>query len=53
LLQRPSISDQIKVGFYSSDRASQTDQTDILVLKNATEQLQFLSKVSRTYFSFM
>lgn len=44
--KRPSISDQIKVGFYSTDRFTQTDETEILILKNATQNLELMSKVS-------
>jgi len=39
---KPSISDQIKVGFYSTDRFTQTIETDILPLKAATDTLDQL-----------
>lgn len=44
--KRPSISDQIRVGFFSTDRCTQTNETEIIVLKTATENLQSMSKVS-------
>jgi hypothetical protein len=44
LILRPSLSDQIKVGFYSSDRFAQTTVTEILDLKNATNDLDYLCK---------
>lgn len=44
--KRPSISDQIRVGFFSTDRYTQTNETEIIVLKTATENLQSMSKVS-------
>ncbi|CAF0744677.1 unnamed protein product [Brachionus calyciflorus] len=44
----PSISDQIKVGFYSTDRCTQTNETEILILKNASDNLDFLcNEISR------
>lgn len=39
-----SISDDVKVGFYSTDRVTQTNETEIIVLKNATENLDYLCK---------
>lgn len=44
--KRPSISDQIRVGFFSTDRCTQTNETEIIVLKTATENLQSMAKVS-------
>ncbi|RNA30641.1 calponin homology domain-containing protein [Brachionus plicatilis] len=44
----PSISDQLKVGFYSTDRCTQTDESEIIVLKAATENLDYLcSEINR------
>lgn len=45
VIKRISISDKIKVGFYSSDRATQTVQSEILDLKSATSNLEYLCKV--------
>lgn len=39
---KPSISDQVKVGFYSTDRFTQTDESEIISLKTATETLESL-----------
>jgi hypothetical protein len=44
-MYRPSISDKIKVGFYSTDRCTQTNESELIILKNATENLNFLCKV--------
>ena len=44
ICKRPSLSDQIKVGFYSSDRYTQTNESEILNLKNATNDLEYLCR---------
>ena len=44
-MKRPSISDQVKVGFYSTDRFTQTDESEIISLKTATETLENLCNV--------
>ncbi|KAM4705176.1 uncharacterized protein C10orf67 homolog, mitochondrial [Rhinophrynus dorsalis] len=41
---RPSISDQLRVGFYESDHASQTDLSEVLELKELTAVMQSLVK---------
>ncbi|XP_052248304.1 uncharacterized protein C10orf67, mitochondrial-like isoform X2 [Dreissena polymorpha] len=43
-LFRPDLADQHKVGFFGLDRASQTDVTEVLDLKEMTEVLQILLK---------
>ncbi|XP_052248307.1 uncharacterized protein C10orf67, mitochondrial-like isoform X5 [Dreissena polymorpha] len=40
----PDLADQHKVGFFGLDRASQTDVTEVLDLKEMTEVLQILLK---------
>ena len=42
---RPDLADQHKVGFFSLDRPSQTDVTEIVDLKEMTEVLQILLQV--------
>ena len=44
---RPSISDQVKVGFFSCDRFAQTEESDILALNDAINNLIYLNKVHR------
>ena len=41
---RPSLSDQVKVGFYSCDRFTQTNDNEIIDLKSATNNLEYLCK---------
>lgn len=41
---QPSISDQVKVGFFSCDRYAQTEETDILNLSDAISNLIYLNK---------
>ncbi|XP_052801106.1 uncharacterized protein C10orf67, mitochondrial-like [Mya arenaria] len=41
-LFRPDLADQHKVGFFGLDRASQTDVTEVVDLKEMTEVLQIL-----------
>ncbi|XP_071102638.1 uncharacterized protein C10orf67, mitochondrial-like [Haliotis cracherodii] len=41
-LFRPALADQQKIGFFSLDRASQTDITEVVDLKEMTEVLQVL-----------
>ena len=43
ILCRPSISDQQKVGFFRQDRAAQTQESEILELKQMTIVLQSVS----------
>jgi len=43
---RPALADEVKVGFFNLDRACQTQQTDIIQLKEMTNVLQVLIKVS-------
>ncbi|XP_077978479.1 uncharacterized protein LOC144433942 isoform X1 [Glandiceps talaboti] len=45
---RPSIADQQKVGFFSQDRASQTEQSEIVTLKEMTHVLQTLRQDAKT-----
>ena len=40
-----NISDQVKVGFYSLDRYTQTESSDILPIAEATHNLIYLCKV--------
>ncbi|XP_033639731.1 uncharacterized protein C10orf67, mitochondrial-like isoform X1 [Asterias rubens] len=44
---RPSIADQQKVGFFSQDRATQTERSDIVNLKEMTQDIQGLLKESQ------
>ncbi|XP_022086774.1 uncharacterized protein C10orf67, mitochondrial-like isoform X2 [Acanthaster planci] len=44
---RPSIADQQKVGFFSQDRATQTERSDIINLKEMTKDIQGLLKESQ------
>ncbi|KAJ7365161.1 hypothetical protein OS493_007810 [Desmophyllum pertusum] len=39
---RPSIADQVRVGYFSQDRSSQTEVSEIAQLKEMTEVLQNL-----------
>lgn len=41
---QPSISDQVKVGFFSCDRFAQTEESDILALNDAINNLIYLNK---------
>ncbi|KAK6166394.1 hypothetical protein SNE40_023098 [Patella caerulea] len=41
-LFRPSLADQQKIGFFSLDRGSQTDVTEVLDLKEMTDVIQIL-----------
>ena len=43
-LFRPSLADQHKVGFFTLDRCSQTEVTEVVELKDMTEVLQLLLK---------
>lgn len=43
---RPDLADQPKVGFFGLDRASQTDVTEIVDLKEMTEVIQILLQVN-------
>ncbi|XP_076095216.1 uncharacterized protein LOC143065496 isoform X13 [Mytilus galloprovincialis] len=43
-LFRPSLADHHKVGFFTLDRCSQTDVTEVVELKDMTEVLQLLLK---------
>ncbi|XP_070566586.1 uncharacterized protein C10orf67, mitochondrial-like isoform X2 [Ptychodera flava] len=45
---RPSIADQQKVGFFSQDRASQTEVSEIVSLKEMTEVLNALIADAKT-----
>lgn len=47
---RPDLADQHKVGFFGLDRASQTDVTEVVDLKEMTEVLQVLLKVNTHVF---
>lgn len=47
---RPSLADQHKVGFFTLDRCSQTEVTEVVELKDMTEVLQLLLKASFVYF---
>ncbi|ESP01193.1 hypothetical protein LOTGIDRAFT_172717 [Lottia gigantea] len=40
--KRPSLADQQKIGFFSLDRGSQTELTEVLDLKEMTEVIQIL-----------
>lgn len=44
-LYRPNIADQHKVGFFTLDRCSQTEVTEVVDLKEMTEVLQILLQV--------
>ncbi|XP_053569928.1 uncharacterized protein C10orf67 homolog, mitochondrial [Bombina bombina] len=44
LEQRPSISDQLRVGLYTADHASQTDQSEICAIQEMTKEIQTLVK---------
>ena len=46
---RPSLADQHKVGFFTLDRCSQTEVTEVVELKDMTEVLQLLLKASFIY----
>ena len=48
---RPALADDVKVGFFNLDRACQTEQTDIIQLKEMTDVLLALIKVSLVYCS--
>ncbi|CAC5387599.1 unnamed protein product [Mytilus coruscus] len=50
-LFRPSLADHHKVGFFTLDRCSQTDVTEVVELKDMTEVLQLLLKVSLIVFT--
>ena len=43
---RPSIADQVHIGYFSQDRSSQTEVSEIAQLKEMTEVLQNLVRVS-------
>ena len=43
---RPTLADVQKIGFFSLDRSSQTDVTEIVDLKEMTEVLQILLQVT-------
>ena len=45
---RPSIADQVRVGYFSQDRSAQTEVSEIAQLKEMTEVLQNLVRVSAT-----
>ena len=45
-LYRPSIADQVHVGYFSQDRSSQTEVSEIAQLKEMIEVLQNLVRVS-------
>ena len=47
---RPSIADQVHVGYFSQDRSSQTDVSEIAQLKEMTEVLQKLVRVGAELF---
>ena len=49
LFFRPNIADHHKVGFFTLDRCSQTDVTEVVDLKSMTEVLQVLLQVSNFY----
>lgn len=42
---RPSIADQVHIGYFSQDRSSQTEVSEIAQLKEMTEVLQNLVRV--------
>ena len=42
---RPSLADQLKIGFFSLDRATQTQASEIIDLKEMTQVIQQLLKV--------
>eukprot|EP00079_Xenopus_tropicalis_P026981 XP_012821096.1 PREDICTED: uncharacterized protein C10orf67 homolog, mitochondrial isoform X1 [Xenopus tropicalis] len=44
MLLRPSISDQLRVGFFGTDHATQTDVSEVLELKEVTGVMQSLVK---------
>lgn len=44
-LSRLTISDNLKVGFFTSDHATQTDCSEILPLKDLTQSTEKLMKV--------
>ncbi|XP_074659095.1 uncharacterized protein LOC141911899 isoform X3 [Tubulanus polymorphus] len=39
---KPSLAEQVKIGFFSQDRLTQTDDTEILLIKDLTENVQNL-----------
>ncbi|XP_029444561.1 uncharacterized protein C10orf67 homolog, mitochondrial [Rhinatrema bivittatum] len=41
---RPSIADQLRVGFFSADHATQTDSSEILEIKEVTNLMHVLGK---------
>ena len=49
---RPALADSAKIGFFSLDRASQTEVTEIVDLKEMTEVLQILLQVHVNDYSF-
>ncbi|XP_067941576.1 uncharacterized protein C10orf67, mitochondrial-like isoform X2 [Watersipora subatra] len=46
-LFRPALADDVKVGFFNLDRSCQTQQTDIVQLKEMTDVLHLLIKDSK------
>ena len=42
---RPSIADQVHIGYFSQDRSSQTEVSEVAQLKEMTEVLQNLVRV--------
>jgi len=49
---RPSIADQVRIGYFSQDRSSQTEVSEIAQLKEMTEVLQNLVRVSANHQTF-
>ena len=47
-LTRPTLADDLKVGFFSLDRTTQTEESEIVHLKQMTDVVQQLLQVSPT-----
>lgn len=44
---RPNVADEQKIGFFSLDRATQTEDSEILDLKQMTDIIRTLTEVQR------
>ena len=45
---RPSLAEEQKIGFFSQDRCTQTEETEVIDLKEMTEIIEQLLEVNYT-----
>ena len=49
---RPTLADQVRIGYFSMDRACQTEESEIIDLKETTNLMSNLVQVCQSYFHY-